>query len=88
MTDEQHLLTILAEEAAEIAQQASKAIRFGIDHHRPGTDKSNRDLLEEEFSDLVAVAQLLNLSTLPYYVATKKEKVEAMMKISKQLGEL
>ena len=30
MTREEHLLTIVAEECAEVAQRATKALRFGL----------------------------------------------------------
>lgn len=88
MTDEQHLLVILAEEAAEVVQQASKAVRFGMDNVKPGIGKRNRTLLVEELSDLVAVASLLDIVPDHYLVEMKKEKITAMMDQSRKLGQL
>lgn len=88
MTDEQHLLTILAEECAELAQQASKTIRFGMENIKPGKDKRNRTLLKEELSDLVAITDLLHIVPDHYLVTAKQKKIKEMMSLSRKLGQL
>jgi len=59
LTDyERELLTILAEEAAEVIQAATKLIRFGKENH-PDTGKSNSEMLGLELGDLIYVADLV-----------------------------
>jgi|TARA_R110000796_G_C14262349_1_gene400149 NTP pyrophosphatase (non-canonical NTP hydrolase) len=92
MTNEQHLLTILAEECAEVGQRATKAIRFGLEDPagaQPGFS-SNKKRLLEEINDLLAVVNLLfgedyinnNQQKL------KKIKIEKYTQLSKKLGQL
>lgn len=59
MTRTDHLLWILAEECAEVAQRASKAARFGLDEIQPGQTKTNSGRIKEEFIDLFAVWGML-----------------------------
>ena len=59
MNRTEHLLTILGEECAEIAQRASKALRFGLDEVQPGKDLTNEQRIWKEMSDLAAVAEML-----------------------------
>lgn len=61
MTYIQHLLTVLAEECAETAVRASKAIRFGMSEAQEGQDKTNKERLEYEFNDILALAVELGL---------------------------
>ena len=56
-TDE--ALLILSEECAEVVQAISKCQRFGIDNYKPGKPKSNREHLETEIGDLVAMIVIL-----------------------------
>lgn len=87
-TEQQHLLGILGEECAEVAQQASKAVRFGLDRTKPGTDKTNREIIEQELSDLVAVANMLGLWPHDLLVSEKQKKVRKQMQLSRELGML
>ncbi|HYH65426.1 MAG TPA: hypothetical protein VD866_12085 [Urbifossiella sp.] len=59
MTRTEHLLTILAEECAEVAQRASKALRFGLAEVEPGQPLTNAQRLMREVNDLIAVYQML-----------------------------
>ena len=86
MTDEQHLLVLLGEEAAEVTQQASRAIRFGMDNMKPGWQASNRDLIQAELNDLFTVASMLGFK--PRYSYEKRAKVEMNIVLSQQLGQL
>lgn len=52
-------LHILQEECAEVIQAISKINRFGIDNSKPGTTKSNKNHLEEEIGDLLAMIEIL-----------------------------
>lgn len=53
------LLTCLMEECSEVAQRASKALRFGLEEVQAGQDRNNAERIVEELRDLVAVAFLL-----------------------------
>lgn len=53
----EELLIILSEECAEVQQAASKCIRFGMDSVH--VVSSNRELLEREFGDMLAMFKLL-----------------------------
>ena len=59
MTRTEHLLTILAEECAEVAQRVSKAVRFGLAEVQPGQEKTNAQRIMDEMNDLCAVYLLL-----------------------------
>ena len=59
--DEQtyEVMAILQEEAAEVIQAVSKCYRFGLDHYKPGQSKTNRQHLEEEIGDMLAMIDIL-----------------------------
>jgi NTP pyrophosphatase (non-canonical NTP hydrolase) len=59
MSDIKELLLIVQEECAEVIQAVSKCERFGIDNYKPGKPKTNREHLEEEVGDLLAMIDLL-----------------------------
>ena len=59
MTRQQHLLICLAEECAEVAQRASKALRFGLQEIQPGQHLTNAERLADEAIDLQAVLKML-----------------------------
>lgn len=86
MTKTQHLLTILAEECAEVAQRASKAIRFGLHEVQPGQPDDNQFRLEVELADLLATAETLGLQVREAHKAAKKEKLAKYMEYAKEMG--
>lgn len=97
MNKEQMLLTLLSEECAEVAQLASKSIRFGLDSYEPLTGVSNIDGLHNELIDIIAVVQYLNYEYNFNFdfdnidwkaVAAKKERIDKYMKYSVNLGRL
>ena len=93
MTRQQLLLTQLAEECMEVAQRASKAIRFGIDEIQPGQELTNVERLRLEFSDLMAICDMLfyegiNLSVEQSLIDAKQAKVEKFLEYSRSLGVL
>lgn len=49
------LLTILAEECAEVTQRATKALRFGLAEIQPGQPHDNAWRLGQEIGDLMCV---------------------------------
>ena len=59
--DEQtkEVMDILQEECAEVIVAVSKISRFGIDNFKPGKPKTNRQHLEEEIGDVLAMIDIL-----------------------------
>ena len=57
--DIEEVMNILSEECAEVIQAVSKINRFGIDNYKPGKPKTNREHLEEELGDLLAMIDIL-----------------------------
>ena len=53
------VMDILQEECAEVIQAVSKISRFGIDNLKPGKPKTNREHLEEELGDMLAMIDIL-----------------------------
>ncbi len=91
----EHLLTCLMEEAAEVQQAAAKAIRFGLDDRYPGSDRTNRQDLAHELTDLLAVVDLCRQHgiSLPEIgnqgdIADKQDRVNKMMDYAKDQGTL
>jgi len=54
------ILLILQEECAEVTQAVSKCMRFGPDQMKPGKERTNINMLEEEIGDLFAMVELLS----------------------------
>ena len=50
---------ILQEECAEVVVAVSKIGRFGMDNFKPGKPKTNREHLEEELGDVLAMIDIL-----------------------------
>lgn len=99
MTRTEYLLTCMAEECNEVAQRASKALRFGLHEVQPGQELTNAARIIQEWVDLVAVVEfmladegILNLKSFAgnfdSMILAKKEKVEKFMAYSKELGTL
>lgn len=98
MTRLEHLLTIAAEECAEIAQRLSKAQRFGLGEIQPGQELSNAARIQVEVNDLFAVLQMIEQDAeLPAgalqsitnpFIAAKVRKVEQFLRLSEQQGTL
>ena len=60
------LLTILIEEAAEVQQRATKALRFGVEEVQPGQNYSNAERLALEIGDMLElVDRLTHASVVP-----------------------
>lgn len=76
------VMNILSEEAAEIVVAVSKCHRFGMDNYKPGKPKTNREHLEEEIGDLLAMIdilvdmQVINTESLEIAKIAKIEKLK------------
>ncbi len=95
MTRDEHLYTIAGEEAVEIAQRCSKAVRFGGAEVQPGQTLDNRTRILQEYADLVGVLEMLGFSVGPGpldplrpWVDAKKLKVEQFLRYSEECGTL
>ena len=88
------LLALLAEEAAEVAQAAIKAIRFGLEEVKEGTNTTNAERLRGELHDLMGILVMLNDETTLAYsddldaIHAKRERVEKYYAYSKSIGEV
>lgn len=76
LTKEQYLQICAMEEAAEVTQRLSKALRFGLDEVQPGQSLDNRQRLEGEIIDLVAV--LMKLEEVDAINLQRPEQEEAL----------
>jgi NTP pyrophosphatase (non-canonical NTP hydrolase) len=78
-------LDILQEECAEVIQAVSKISRFGLDNLKPGKPKTNKEHLEEELGDLLAMIDILcgnGVVELDNLRAAKLAKIEKLKKWS------
>jgi len=82
MNDKEHeVMNILSEECAEVIQAISKCHRFGIDNYKPGKPKTNREHLEEELGDLMAMIDIMlekDLIQWDNLEIAKKNKIEKL----------
>ena len=82
---EKEVMDILQEECAEVIQAVSKISRFGADNFKPGKPKTNREHLEEELGDMLAMIDImleLRVISLDNLEIAKKAKVEKLKKWS------
>lgn len=87
LTREQHLLILIAEECAEVAQRATKALRFGLHEQRPGAAGNNLELLHAEMTDLITVYR--ELTSEPFTdvaIETKRARMNRYIEYSRGLG--
>jgi NTP pyrophosphatase (non-canonical NTP hydrolase) len=79
------VMDILQEECAEVIQAVSKISRFGIDNFKPGKPKTNREHLEEELGDMLAMIDIMlekSVISLEHLEVSKKAKIEKLKKWS------
>jgi len=91
----EHLIAIVMEECAEIAQAASKMLRFGLDDGYPGSDRTNRDDLVREVNDLLGVLELLEEYGIKLpgigdqrMIVDKKNRIKEYLNYSQEQGRL
>ena len=78
-------MDILQEECAEVIQAVSKVRRFGINNYKPGKPKTNREHLEEELGDLLAMVDIMleqDIVSWENLEVAKKAKIEKLRKWS------
>ena len=81
----EHLLTVLAEEAVEVAQRATKAMRFGLEEVQHGRICDNRERLMIELNELWAICEMLDLAHVDREVIEdKKRRVLKYMEYAEQ----
>ena len=88
MNQTEHLLTVLAEEGSEVAQQACKANRFGLSDCEPGGAETNKRRIEREMAQALAVFEMLGYRIREYDKVAKKVKVRKYMKYARRRGTL
>jgi NTP pyrophosphatase (non-canonical NTP hydrolase) len=79
------VMDILQEECAEVIQAVSKISRFGIDNLKPGKPKTNREHLEEEVGDMLAMIDIMieqGIVTQDNLNIAKAAKIEKLKKWS------
>jgi NTP pyrophosphatase (non-canonical NTP hydrolase) len=76
---EKEILDITQEECAEVVVAISKISRFGIDNYKPGKPKTNREHLEEELGDLLAMVDLMLDNNV-----VKQENIDTARKAKKE----
>ncbi len=60
MTRDELIVLVMGEEASEVAQMASKLLRFGLFDTYPGKPSTNAELTHKELDDLHAMIELMN----------------------------
>lgn len=74
------VLSIIQEECAEVIQAVSKVQRFGLLAHHPHRTTTNKEELEEELGDLLAMIDIL---TKHSYIDPKAVQAHTEQKIQK-----
>ena len=77
------VMDIAQEECAEVIQAISKIRRFGIDNAKPGTNYSNREHLEEELGDVLAMIDILMINEVVSWGNLHKAKRAKIEKLKK-----
>ena len=77
------VMDILQEEAAEVIQAVSKIRRFGIDNEKPGRNQNNREHLEEELGDVLAMIDILMINEVVSWGNLHKAKRAKIEKLKK-----
>jgi hypothetical protein len=96
MNKDEHIMATAAEEAVEVAQRITKALRFGLTEVQPGQPFTNAERILEEYHDLHAMMEwmadrgLIPGDLLPSTAKAirKVQKVEKFMGISREQGVL
>ena len=89
MTEQEHILTCLAEECAEVIKEVTKILRFGLDDGYDG--KWNSKTLNEELNDLMGVIDMLpdfgvKVDITDEAMEAKQKKVKKFMQYAYEKG--
>ena len=79
------VMDILQEECAEVIQAVSKIRRFGIEGRHPDKPYNNREHLEEELGDMLAMIDILMVNDIVSWGnlhQAKRAKIEKLKKWS------
>ena len=82
---QRELLTILIEECAEVAQRATKLLRFGRDEIQPGQNLTNAQRLSAELGDLMVMVNMCRDAELISFVDMEAAKDIKRAKVVKFL---
>ncbi len=80
---EREVMNILSEECAEVIQAISKCHRFGLDNYKPGKPKTNREHLEEELGDLLAMVDILQEMDVVSWTGIERAQAAKIEKLKK-----
>ena len=81
MDKEREILLIAQEECAEVIQAISKCFRFGLDNVKPGKPHTNREHLEEELGDLIAMLNIMCEQGMVNYDAVEEAARQKVQKL-------
>jgi NTP pyrophosphatase (non-canonical NTP hydrolase) len=81
MDKEQEIMLIAQEECAEVIQAISKCFRFGLDNVKPGKPKTNREHLEEELGDLIAMMNIMCENNMVNYATIEEAARQKVQKL-------
>jgi len=81
MDKEREILLIAQEECAEVIQAISKCFRFGLDNVKPGKPKTNREHLEEELGDLIAMMNIMCENNMVNYANVEEAARQKVQKL-------
>ena len=99
MNTQEHLLTVVMEECAELAQRCSKALRFGMNEKQPEQRYTNAERIKEEYIDLIGAIHTLSgaVPDFPFDsvamsgsggVTEKTAKIHRYMEYARECGTL
>lgn len=60
MNRNEYIVLVMGEEASEVAQMASKLLRFGMHDVFAGKHAKNTELAHKELDDLTAMVEMMN----------------------------
>lgn len=83
--DNNEVMDILQEECAEVIQAVSKIRRFGMDNSKHGTGQTNKEHMEEELGDMLAMIDILMINNVISWGnlhTAKRAKIEKLKKWS------
>lgn len=89
MNQQQLLLIQAMEECDEISQRISKALRFGLDEIQPEQELTNAQRIMEEFTDLIAVMEMIGFFThdaASEKIEAKQAKIIKYLQVSREQG--